>query len=128
MHATRPSSSEPAPVRSVPLWPAVGSPALLLALQSFNYALLQPMCSREHGAWLHLFPLLALAAVLVATLLAAREMRRLTQRLQAPGVHDDGTLVRRRFTARMGTGIGALTLLSVLALWIPQWLLSPCTQ
>lgn len=112
--------------RALPVWPALLlAPALVLAEQSLAYALVAPLCARQQGAWLHAVPLAFIAVVLLLTLLAALEVRRLGGRQAAAAVRDAATL-RPLFVARIATGLGALSLLVLLALWMPQWWLSPC--
>jgi hypothetical protein len=94
-------------------WPALLiAPLLVLAEQSLAYALAPALCATQQGAWLH-----AVAApfVLASAALTWRAARAL--RFAAPA---------QLFMARLGTGVGALSTLVLLALWIPKWVLEPC--
>lgn len=112
--------------RALPVWPALLlAPALVLAEQALAYALVAPLCARQQGAWLHAVPMAFMALVLLLTVLAACEVHRLGG--LRPGTGPSDAVARRPlFVARVATGIGALSLLVLVALWMPQWWLSPC--
>lgn len=58
-------------------------------------------------------------------MLAACEVHRLGGLKPGKGPRDAAAR-RPLFVARVATGIGALSLLVLVALWMPQWWLSPC--
>lgn len=107
-------------------WPALLlAPLLALAEQSIVYALATPTCQSQREAWLHGVPLLFFAACVALTLLAWREARRLRTDAM-PALDADRRAMRPYFLAWAAIGVGALSSLVILALWIPQWVLSPC--
>ena len=110
------------------IWPALLlAPLLALTEQSVVYALATPTCHTQREAWLHIVPLTFALVTLVFTLLARAEAAR--QRALAADPHPDVDLteLRRYFLARIAVWCGALSTLVIVALWIPQWVLSPCT-
>ena len=108
-------------------WPAlILAPLLALAEQSIAYALATPGCAHQHEASLHLVPLVFLLAALVATAMAWAEARR-----SAAGAgHADADRLgaNRHFIACAATGVGALSSLAILAMWVPLWWLPPCVS
>jgi hypothetical protein len=94
-------------------WPALLiAPLLVLAEQVLAYALTPALCAVQRGEWLHMVAAVFTLASVVLTLLAARAMH--------------STDPPQRFFARLGTGVGALSTLVLLALWLPKWVLEPC--
>jgi heme/copper-type cytochrome/quinol oxidase subunit 3 len=107
----------------MPIWPALLlAPLVALGEQSIVYALSTPTCQTQREAWLHGVPIVALVLTLLFTAMAAIEWRRLA----AAGTAGHPMHQRRFFLAQMAVGCGALSCLIVLALWLPQWVLSPC--
>jgi hypothetical protein len=102
------------------------APLLVLAEQSAVYALVTPLCGRQAGLWLHAVAAGFALAILGLTLLARHEARRLQQLPLPPDTDRHGP--NRLFLARVATGLGWLSLLALAALWVPQWLLSPCVS
>lgn len=95
------------------IWPALLiAPLLVLGEQSLAYALTPALCATQHGAWLHAVAAAFTLASMGLTLLAARAMA------TAPP--------QRLFIAQVATGVGALSTLVLLALWLPKWVLEPC--
>jgi hypothetical protein len=96
------------------------APLLALGQQVTLFMLLGTACARGSGDALHALAVLFIVATALATLVAVpASLRRPDGRT--------GT-ARRIFAARVGVGVGALATLASVALWLPQWLLSPCTQ
>jgi hypothetical protein len=94
-------------------WPALLiAPLLVLAEQALAYALTPALCAAQRGEWLHAVAAVFTLGSAVLTLPAARLMR-------SPDP-------MQRFFARMGTGVGALSTVVLLALWLPKWVLEPC--
>jgi hypothetical protein len=103
----------------------LGAPSAVLAALSADYALVTPAC-----AWRTLLPLgsvtgTALLFSVVATLLAWRRWREagVTAPASAPALP-----ARPAMLACAATWVGMISTLSLVAMWIPQWLLSPCVQ
>jgi len=96
-------------------WPAlVLAPTLALLEQALSYALSTPLCERQLGAWLHLVPATGLVLVLACTALALLDWRR---RAGQPA---------GRFVSGMSLAMGGLCALTIAAMWLPIWWLSPC--
>ncbi len=110
------------------IWPALLlAPLLALTEQSVAYALSTPTCQAQAEAWHQLVPLPFALLTLAFTLMAWRTARALAaQGLDQPHVDADTQELRRYFAARMAVGCGAFSTLVIVALWIPQWVLSPC--
>ena len=107
-------------------WPALLlAPLLALTEQSIVYSLSTPTCQTQREAWLHGVPLVFFLATLALTALAWLEARRLRGG-DAPHLDADRRALRRYFVAWMAVGAGALSSLAIAALWVPQWVLSPC--
>lgn len=98
------------------------APALALIDQSLAYAVVGWSCAQQVVAPVHAVHALFLAAAVAATL-GARGAWRDTP-LADPG-HPDG--LQRRFLARIAMAVAALSALAIVAMWIPTWLISPCT-
>jgi hypothetical protein len=111
-------------------WPALLlAPLLALAEQSIVYALATPTCQTQREAWLHGVPLAVILVTLLFTAMAWAQTRRLQRQGRGrPHADADASGVRRYFVARMAVWSGALSTLVVVALWIPQWVLSPCAS
>jgi hypothetical protein len=111
------------------VWPALLlSPMLALAEQSIVYALSTPACQTQREAWLHAVPLLFIALTLCLTAIAWAEARRQQRLLPNTASDADGGHVRHLLFACMAVASGALSSLVILAMWIPQWVLSPCAS
>jgi hypothetical protein len=94
-------------------WPALLiAPLLVLAEQALAYALTPALCAAQRGEWLHAVAAVFTLGSAVLTLPAARLMRSADP--------------MQRFFARTGTGVGALSTVVLLALWLPKWVLEPC--
>ena len=110
------------------IWPALLlAPSLVLIDVSLAHALATPSCASQSDRIVDavIFGSLALAAAFTAV--AGMEVRRL--RSDPADAVPDGTLEsgeRRRFMAGVAFGTGALSCLVIVAVGIPQWVLSPC--
>jgi hypothetical protein len=106
----------------MPNWPAlILSPTLALSNLSAVYALVTPSChSQSTGAmqWLT-------AASLLLSLLFTFAAWRNTRRVPAPP-ESDAASGRPHFLALVGSMVGLLSSLVLFAMWVPQWVLSPC--
>ena len=114
------------------VWPALlVAPLLVLTDVSVGYSLVTPACARQGGGELHALSLLCLVAVLAMTFLAWRTWSALSAAQPDAGAitgSDAGHADRRaRFLALLGTLSGALSTLVVIAVWIPAWVLPPCS-
>jgi divalent metal cation (Fe/Co/Zn/Cd) transporter len=114
------------------IWPALLlAPLLALAEQSIVYALATPTCQTQREAWLHGVPFGFVVLTLALTAMAwheARRLRRDTLDADAGHVDTDARTLRRYFLARVAVWSGALSSLVIVALWLPQWVLSPCAS
>jgi hypothetical protein len=106
-------------------WALVLAPSIALGAQSVMYALVTPSCEAQSRTGLHATALIALLLAVVLTALAATEWSRYRG---APGVDPENTgqPAWHRFLAAMGTAVGALSCLVILAMWFGLWVLSPC--
>lgn len=105
-------------------WPGIVlAPALALADQSVAYALVQWGCHAQQFAALQLVHLVFLVAAL-ATIVPpwAGAMRPPVADAGRPGDNHD----RDHFMCVVAVMVGSLSALVIVALWIPQWVLSPC--
>jgi hypothetical protein len=111
------------------IWPSLLlAPAMALGELSIVYAMVTPLCSVQGGEWMHAVSLAFVVAGALLTALAWAEARRLKQAHGAPVPTDtDRHGPQQLFLARVATWSGALSLLVMVALWIPPWVLSPCT-
>ena len=103
----------------------LGAPSAVLTALSVDYALVTPSC-----AWRTLLPLgsvtgTALLFSIVATLLAWHRWREagMVAPASAPALP-----ARPGMMACAATWVGMLSTLALVAMWIPQWLISPCVQ
>jgi len=106
------------------IWPAMLlSPFLALANLSITYALVTPQCRQQTEIALHMVALVSLVSTLIFTWMAWREWQ------SQPHLHlaEDDAPKRHSFLAAVAMMAGAFSCLVILAQWIPQWVLSPCT-
>jgi hypothetical protein len=105
------------------------APLLALAEQAILYALATPTCQTQREAWLHALPVAFTAMTALLTAAAWTQARRLRREgLGEPHTDGDGAALRRYFVACVAAGLGLLSTLAIVALWIPQWVLSPCAS
>jgi hypothetical protein len=105
-------------------WPALlVAPLLALADQGIAYALAGWGCATQRLLALHAVHAVFLVVTLVLTAIAWRGARHALRQLRA----DAGFSVQRKdFVGVMAVAIGALSAVMIVAMWIPQWFLSPC--
>jgi small-conductance mechanosensitive channel len=110
-------------------WPALLlAPLLALGLQSLAYALVTPACASQGGEGLHLLAGGSLLLALVLTALAGQSWRQAFKlRWQSPEATADREGGRDLFLGRVATLVGVFSSLTIAALWIPLWLLPPCS-
>jgi hypothetical protein len=106
------------------IWLAlIVAPILALADQGVALSMTAWACRGQHGFALHVvhaaFALATGAAMLLAWL-RWRETPRVATSSEA--------VARRRFFAGMAIAISALSLLVILTMWFPTWVLSSCLQ
>ena len=112
----------------MPVWPALLlSPILALGAQAIMYALATPSCQAQHEPWLHLIPPAFATITVLMTAMAWVELRRLRPAsAQSLHVDADASDLRSYFLACVALWCGALSTLAIVAMWIPQWVLSAC--
>lgn len=100
----------------------LAAPALVLAVQTANYAMVHLACERQLG-----WPLAALSAfgVLFSATVSWFAWRR-WRSLVPPFADDPARSARAAMLACAATWVGLLSMLIQLTMWFPQWLLSPC--
>ena len=110
----------------MPAWPALLiAPLLALLHVSVAFALVTPSCATQQVAWMHTASAGLLILALIFTAMAVVRSGRLGPR-QPVGADSDEMDNRARFVAWVAAMTGALSSLVIVAIWIPQWLLSPC--
>ena len=105
-------------------WPALLiAPSLALADQSATFALATYSCVAQRLVLPHVVHATFLMAALVLTSMAIYRWR--TGRASMPeDASDEGA--RDHFFAISGTMVGTLSVLVIAAMWLAQWMLSPC--
>ena len=114
-------------------WPALlVAPLVALGQQSITYSLVTPACAQQSRGVLHAVCAASLLLVVVMTAMAWRAWRGhpapdpASER--AVTVADGaGASVRPRFVDLIAVLVGALSALVSAALWLPVWMLSPCS-
>jgi len=97
------------------------APILALTDQSIAYATTGWACATQHPLAVHGVHVAFLVATAVGTFLAWqlwRETRPQRNRSEA--------LARRHFLAGLATASGALSVLTIAAMWLPVWFIAPC--
>src|SRR5689334_19617691 len=108
----------------MPNWPAlIMSPLLALANLTTVYALVTPSCSRQSTGAMQWLSAASLLLSLLFTLMAWRNQRRL-----AGALASDAASARPHFLAQVAVLVGLLSSLVLFAMWIPQWIVSPCAS
>lgn len=106
-------------------WPGLlAAPLLALGDQSVAYAFAPYGCSHQHLAGLHAVHLAFLVATLACAWLAWPGAR---PALRAMRNDEGGSTQRHDLFAVLGFLMGLFSAAIVVALWIPQWVLSPCS-
>jgi hypothetical protein len=105
-------------------WPGiVVAPLLALADQSVAYSLVERSCARQDLTTMHLVHFAFLVAALVTVAMAVAQHRALR-----PHAREDAgdPATNHSGLALVGILVAALSAFIILALWAPQWILSPC--
>jgi hypothetical protein len=97
------------------------APILALTDLSVAYALTGWACAHQQVLAMHGVHVLFLAATVIGTLAAWGRWR-----TTSSWKSRSETLARRHFLAGLATASGALSALAIAAIWIPNWVLSPC--
>ena len=97
------------------------APVLALTDQSVSFALAGWACAHQWAIAPHVVHMVSLAAAVMATFFAMQLWR-----ATVPAKTVDETLARRHFLAGLATASGALSAAAIAAMWIPNWMLSPC--
>ena len=110
------------------VWPALLlAPLLALGHLSLAYSLVTPSCARQDSAGLHGLAAASLVLALGMTLLAWRDWHLLPKADDVTTSDASQAGSRPRFVALMATLVGAFSSLVILAMWLPLWILSPCS-
>jgi hypothetical protein len=97
------------------------APVLMLTDQSVAYSTTGWACATQHPLAVHGVHAVFLIATMVGTVLAW-QLWRDTQ----PPHGDSETLARRHFLAGLATASGALSALTIAAMWLPVWFIASC--
>jgi len=104
------------------IWFALlAAPTLALTDQSIAFAMTGWACANQQTIVMHGVHALFLAAIIAATIWAWGLWRSTSR-----GKSRDETLARRHFLAGLATASAALSALVIAAMWVPNWMLSPC--
>jgi hypothetical protein len=104
-------------------WPAlIVAPLLALADQGITYAMAGWGCAHQQRWPMDAVHALFLAATVALTLVAYRASRHAFHDLRSASPHTE----RDGFMGISATMIGLLSAAVIVAMWIPQWFLSPC--
>jgi hypothetical protein len=103
------------------IWfPLLAAPTLALTDQSIALAMTGWACANQQAFAMHGVHALFLVATVAATV-AAWGLWRATSRAKP-----DEPIARRHFLAGVATASSALSTLVIAAMWVPNWILSPC--
>ena len=97
------------------------APLLALSDQGVGLSMATWACAHQHGDWMHAVHFVFLVAAAAATFLAWQGLHATAR----AGAHDEAR-ARRRFLAGLALATGAFSTLVIVALWAPNWVLSPC--
>jgi hypothetical protein len=99
------------------------APIVALVDQGVALSMTAWACRGQHGVALHVLHVGFALVTATATLLAWRAWRETPDHEEA-----SEATARRRFFAGMAIGASALSLLVIVTMWIPTWVLSSCLQ
>jgi hypothetical protein len=97
------------------------APILALVDQTVALSMTTWVCRGQHGLAIHIVHAAFAVATTGATLLAWQRWHQ-----EADDATGSETAARRRFLAGMAIGVSALSLLVVVTMWFPTWLISSC--
>lgn len=98
------------------------APLLALADQSVSYATVAWSCAHQHSLALHLIHGTFLVAVVVGTFIAWSGWRG-----TSPVSWAGEGVAARHFLAGVAVASGALSALVIVAMWLPVWVVAPCS-
>jgi hypothetical protein len=105
------------------------APSLALGTQSLLLSMVTPACQHQDRLAIHLVAAAALLVALVLTLLAFGEWKSYARETAESPDHDsDRPASTRRFIAIVATGVGTISTLVIVAMWIGVFVLWPCGQ
>ena len=117
---------ERSPVSDTALWTSVlGSPLAFLLNLEVSYVMVDWACTSGHAWVLHAVHLGSLALAAGAALIGVSLWRQLDGAWPDAG---GGSASRSRFLAAIGTFVGLLVAISIVAQWIPVMMLGPCPR
>jgi hypothetical protein len=103
-------------------WPAlVAAPLLALADQSVAYAFVAWSCAEQNRVALHAVHLAFLAATLVTLVPEWRLLKPVAHTMHTGGSEDREVLM-----SLVAILVGAFSALVIVAMWVTNWVLSPC--
>ena len=111
------------------IWLALlAAPSLALACQAVLYALVTPSCSMQTALFLHGISGLSLVLTILFARAARIEWTSLAAGSANAGADSDlgDPMTTRVFLSIAGTAVAALSGLTIAAMWIGVWVLSPC--
>lgn len=104
------------------IWLALlAAPILMLADQSIAYGTAGWSCAEQNRIALHAVHAVFFAATAVFTWMAWRRWRG-----SVPAPQGDEAVAARHFLAGIAMASGAFSTLVIAAMWLPNWVLSPC--
>ena len=110
-------------IRVTVLWlSVVGPPLAAFAQQQLSYSLVSVACARRAPVLLHLPSLLMLAAIAAAAMYSWREWTRDDGSRKA----GNGELAANPFFALLGLTMSGISMVVLLAQWLPTLFLHPC--
>jgi hypothetical protein len=98
------------------------APTLALTDESISYAAAGWTCARQDAFVMHAIHALFLAGTIAAVVLAWR----LWAETGGDAPAGDERTASRHFLAGLGIAVATLSSAVIAAMWIPNWLLSPC--
>jgi hypothetical protein len=99
------------------------APALALTSQLVSYATVGWACAHGHAIAVHAVHMFFLIAVAAGTI-PAWQLWHATR----TGRSDDETLARRHFLAGLAAGAGVFSVLVIASMWMPTWIIAPCSD
>jgi hypothetical protein len=106
------------------IWFALlAAPILALTDQAVSYAAVGWACTHQHATVVHAVHVLFLVAAAAGTVPAWQLWRQ--TRIGRTG-HE--AIARRHFLAGVAVAVGALSVLVIASMWMPTWIIAPCSD
>ena len=106
------------------IWLALlAAPILALTDQAVSYATVGWACAHQHPTAMHAVHVLFLVAAAVGTVLAWQLWSE-TKIVRA----GNEAVARRHFLAGLAVAVGALSVLVIASMWMPTWIIAPCSD